>query len=220
MIAVIGDIHGCCYTLQELCTKIVQHTDEIYSVGDLVDRGNYSREVIDFCISRKIKPVVGNHDDMLMRATGLKDAGIESRRYWIEIHFRNGGRNTYLSYNPSFFDDDVLSFGELLKENGHAEFLLSLPTIYEFENLIITHAGISTLSNETIWHREKLEKLNKLQIVGHTPNKKYKYKPGWFGNIDTGCVYGNKLTAAIVDEKSGTILEFIQQKLNKNDSEL
>ena len=49
-IFVIGDIHGCFLTLSELYDQIKSKfpTIEIYSVGDLVDRGNKSFEVIEY----------------------------------------------------------------------------------------------------------------------------------------------------------------------------
>ncbi len=55
MIAVIGDVHGCYYTLKQLVDKIRKKYPaiSIYCVGDLVDRGNYSFEVIDFVTLRK-----------------------------------------------------------------------------------------------------------------------------------------------------------------------
>lgn len=220
MIAIIGDIHGCYYTLQELYEKIIEHTDEIYSVGDLTDRGNFSREVIDFCINRQIKPVIGNHDDLLMRATGLKPPGNETLNFWIKNHFKNGGMKTYQSYIPYFTERDIYSFRSTLEYYKHDKFLLSLPMSYEFEKVHLTHAGVTKLTKDTIWHREKLSKLDKLQVVGHTPNKRYVYKQGWYINIDTGCVYGGKLSAALVDEKTGTVIEFIQQKVHRSDTEL
>ena len=52
MIAVIGDIHGCYLTLVELYEQILKKYPDIkvYSVGDLVDRGNKSFEVMEFII--------------------------------------------------------------------------------------------------------------------------------------------------------------------------
>ena len=52
MVAVIGDVHGCYFTLTELYQKIqFKYPEvEVYCVGDLIDRGNYSREVVDFIV--------------------------------------------------------------------------------------------------------------------------------------------------------------------------
>jgi serine/threonine protein phosphatase 1 len=67
-IAVIGDIHGCIGPLKDIYEKIVKYTNEVYSVGDLIDRGKNSKEVIQFCIDNKISPVKGNHEDMMLKA--------------------------------------------------------------------------------------------------------------------------------------------------------
>ena len=71
-IAIIGDIHGCYYTLKSLYCKITE-TDEVYSVGDLIDRGKYSKEVVQFCMDNNIKPVKGNHEDMMIKAIEKSD---------------------------------------------------------------------------------------------------------------------------------------------------
>ncbi|MEK6552317.1 MAG: metallophosphoesterase, partial [Bacteroidota bacterium] len=56
MIAVIGDIHGCYFTLVELYKKIIRRYPNIpvYTVGDLVDRGNRSSDVFEFVITNNI----------------------------------------------------------------------------------------------------------------------------------------------------------------------
>jgi serine/threonine protein phosphatase 1 len=66
MVAVIGDVHGCFYTLVELFNTIREKYQNIpvYCVGDLVDRGNHSFETMEFVINEKIKFTPGNHDYM------------------------------------------------------------------------------------------------------------------------------------------------------------
>ena len=57
MVAVIGDIHGCYNTLVKTYDEVkAKYPDiEIFSVGDLVDRGKFSFEVMEFIKSKKIK---------------------------------------------------------------------------------------------------------------------------------------------------------------------
>ena len=52
MFAVFGDIHGCFYTLKKLHTRVKEIYGEIdfYATGDLVDRGNYSPEAVEYVI--------------------------------------------------------------------------------------------------------------------------------------------------------------------------
>ena len=66
MIAVIGDVHGCYHTLIELVGRIKRNYPgiQIYCVGDLVDRGNYSFETVDFVIKEGLITTSGNHDFM------------------------------------------------------------------------------------------------------------------------------------------------------------
>ncbi|MCZ7612088.1 MAG: metallophosphoesterase [Ignavibacteriaceae bacterium] len=55
MVAVIGDIHGCFHTLRKLYDLILTKYPDIpvCAVGDLVDRGKFSYEVVEFI--KKIK---------------------------------------------------------------------------------------------------------------------------------------------------------------------
>ena len=74
---VIGDIHGCYRQLQQLLTKINfnSKTDTLISVGDLVNRGAQSLEVINFCMSLgdNFQGVLGNHDlSLLAMLRGIK----------------------------------------------------------------------------------------------------------------------------------------------------
>ena len=48
-IYVVGDVHGCFHTLQNLLTRLPKDAELIF-VGDLCDKGNFSKDVIDFVI--------------------------------------------------------------------------------------------------------------------------------------------------------------------------
>ncbi|NMD05917.1 MAG: serine/threonine protein phosphatase, partial [Deltaproteobacteria bacterium] len=51
----IGDIHGCLDKLEELIEKISadHQKDQLIFLGDYIDRGKYSREVVDYVINLK-----------------------------------------------------------------------------------------------------------------------------------------------------------------------
>jgi len=60
-----GDVHGKAHLLKKLLKKIRKeygHDVEIWSCGDLIDRGGTEKEVINICSFEGIKAVVGNHD--------------------------------------------------------------------------------------------------------------------------------------------------------------
>ena len=210
-IGVIGDIHGCIEPLKELYEKIIKHTSDVYSVGDMIDRGKNSMEVIQFCIDNKIKPVKGNHEDMLLKAVNSfeKKQNYEFSRN-LRICIWNGGEATYKSYTGKRHTD----FSEFLKffeESEHLGFISGLPIKIETDNCIISHAGIieNATDEDLLWNRDIPAKLKKFQVCGHTPVKKILYIPGHFANIDTGCFYTGKLSAAII---SKDVVEFLSNK--------
>lgn len=217
-IVVIGDIHGCYFTLVNLYKKI-RHVDEIYTVGDLIDRGKYSKEVVQFCIEHSIRSVRGNHEDMLMKAIDNSDKFLGFMFKDAEHYYYNGGKETQYSYVRSKSFTDFKKFKNEIKKSGHYDYLKRFPLKYEFPKVVISHAGIIEGGNEMsiIWNRNTPAFLDKLQIFGHTPLKEYIYVKNYYSNIDTGCVYKNKLTAVIVDTQEGKILEVIQQIYNPLD---
>jgi bis(5'-nucleosyl)-tetraphosphatase (symmetrical) len=76
---VIGDIHGCWQTLQRLLESIdwQDSKDELWLVGDLVNRGPASLDVLRWAVAhdRRLSVVLGNHDlHLLARARGVANA--------------------------------------------------------------------------------------------------------------------------------------------------
>jgi len=211
MVAVIGDIHGCYYTLKELYKKIRNNypSAEIFSVGDLVDRGHYCLESVEFIRDKEIKFTPGNHD--LMFTHFFQAPGSIFARTWI--HNDNGETLAAYEYEPDKIWD-------------HIDFINKQPYWYNHRDAFITHAGFSSYYKKVVpfgfkkdlnvlekfinkeiesnhgvmWNRDKLLDLNKLQIVGHThhPEPKFDKKSNAL-YIDTGAFRGNKLSAAIVE---------------------
>lgn len=78
----IGDIHGCFETLQGLLRRIAfdPRQDRLWLVGDLVNRGPQSLEVLRWAVEQddRIVTVLGNHDlHLLARAAGV--TGVRKR---------------------------------------------------------------------------------------------------------------------------------------------
>lgn len=219
-IAIIGDIHGCYYTLKSLYCKITE-TDEVYSVGDLIDRGKYSKEVVQFCMDNNIKPVKGNHEDMMIKAIEKSDKFFSFIFKDAELYYYNGGRETQYSYISSRLYSNFKKFKEEIRSLGHFDFLNNLPLKYEIGNVVISHAGIVDGGNDVsiLWNRNTPAYLDKLQVFGHTPLEEVDFKKKHYVNIDTGCVYQNKLTAVIIDKHEGIIEKTIQEDCNTQDIE-
>ncbi len=119
----------------------------------------------------------------------------------------------------------------------HLEYVEKLKLFYNTKDAFICHAGISKVykkyfkeykldgsqdvfiekvlrpdlenDNSVIWVREGLMNIGKMQIIGHTRKFEVIYdKNANVYYIDTGCAYGNKLTAVIVNENE--IIDKIQ----------
>lgn len=227
MIAVIGDVHGCFFTLKSL-TELVRskYNDiELYCVGDLVDRGNFSYEVMEFVAEEKIVFTPGNHDYMFY--FHLKEPSNPIGKPWIH----NGCESTLRSYQ-----------GRWEKLNDHLDMIITSPLMINNQDCFISHAGIShfydprlpdnVLSDvpkleklmkdelydihSIIWNRDRLIDLGKLQVVGHT--RFFEVQHNEYNNtlyIDTAAVAGNKLTAVVIEDSR--VIEIISEKTNQMD---
>ena len=212
MIAVIGDIHGCYNTLVKTYDKIrTKYPEiEIYSVGDLVDRGKFSFEVVDFIKTNKIKFTAGNHD--LMFYFFISQPNHPIGKSWIY----NGSETTMESYS-----------NRMGKMREHLALIKKAPLFFNLEDCFISHAGISSFlkrsvkknilespeeldqllhedlnsMHSVIWSRDVLMNIGKLQLVGHTRfNDIYHDTKANALYIDTSACGGNKLTAAIIED--------------------
>ena len=80
---VVGDIHGCYYTLKKLISKIKLEDAEakFVFVGDYVDRGLHSAKAVDYVIELQKEGAIclrGNHDDVvdyLLNEHSMSDPG-------------------------------------------------------------------------------------------------------------------------------------------------
>ena len=227
MTGIIGDIHGCFYTLNELVKKIGEKYPGIplYSVGDLVDRGMYSCDVIDFIISQNIQFTPGNHDYMFYYF--MKHPTTVFASSWLY----NGYENTLKSY-----EDRYEKIGE------HLEYIKSAPLYFNLDDCFISHAGISKyfleelgasplddiekleklildeLESEAgiLWTRSELLNLGKLQVVGHTrKNEIMSDEKNNAVYIDTSAYAGNELSAVIVDNSK--VIDTIAVSTNEKD---
>lgn len=209
---IIGDIHGCYDELISLLDKVNFdiNNDMIIFTGDLMDRGTDSYEVLKYVMNIKSKLknrcviIRGNHEDMFLT---------DSPWWWY-----NGAQATELSFTNNA--DDVNNYRHWLEKNTSY--------YYSGDIFNVTHAGIYNdpiEDNEIdtyIWDREPLE-LNiytgKLTFIGHTPinnpslftgndkrevveyeyEKEYNLPEIGLLNIDTGCVFGYRLTCCEIN---------------------
>lgn len=166
---VIGDVHGCIKTLKALVEKLPKD-QEIVFVGDLIDRGPDSAQVVEFVRTNNYRTVKGNHEEMAIQ--GLDTANWKDYNLWIQ----NGGLATIESYKQP--------------ENKHltirddVEYFKTLPLYIDYEmegqRYVISHShgpikykNVSVKSENTslsyLWSRYMDEPEDYINIIGHTP---------------------------------------------------
>ena len=211
---IIGDIHGCCDELELLLEKLgYGKTDGVYThpegrkaafLGDLCDRGDRNADVLrlamDMVKAGNAVAVPGNHDVKLLK------------------YLR--GKRVSVTHGMDRTVAELEARGEEFKSEV-AEFLDSLISHYVLDdgNLVIAHAGLrqeyigrgsarvrdfclygeTTGETDTYGLPVRLDwaadyRGNAIIVYGHTPVREVKSQNKTFC-IDTGCVFGGKLSA-------------------------
>jgi len=209
----VGDIHGSYTKLVNLLRHCVRHcgvnTLRLVFIGDYVDRGRRSRDVVNLLIKTQsatpdqVVCLRGNHEQMLSDAANQRNLPM-----WLE----NGGEATLRSYG-------VARAEEIPSE--HLEWFANLPLAISDDRRFFVHAGIMPgvpLKQQTrevmLWIREPFlsdPREHELYIVhGHTPTelRAVELKPNRL-NLDSGAFFGGPLTAAVFDEKRVGPIGFI-----------
>lgn len=222
---IIGDVHGCFDELNELLEKLgyklarnARNSFDVQNppgrkavfVGDLVDRGTNSPDVLRLAMSMtregKAFCVPGNHDAKLLKYLSGRQVTVSHGLAETVAQLEN---------EPAEFRREV------------AEFIDSLVSHYVFDNgkLVVAHAGMKenlqgrgsgrvrdfALYGETTGETDEFGlpvrynwaadyRGRAMVVYGHVPTP----NPEWLNNticIDTGCVFGGRLTALRYPEK-------------------
>lgn len=214
----VGDIHGCYYTLLDLIEKIDLDVtkDTLVFVGDYIDRGPYSYEVIRYLqnLQRKMGKdncvcLRGNHEQMAIDADGEL----------TDLRICNGGQVTEWSFRDK--DSELRDF---------VGWFRSLPLVYDTPNILFCHAGLSdptfekNTQHDLLWGRDWIMRDSrprvKQVIFGHTPKENFSPYTTKTGDlcIDSGCVFGGRLSALIIEEDAlEQYSRVVMVKRNKKD---
>ena len=116
----VGDVQGCFYSLQNLLKRIDFNSkvDELWLVGDIINRGQGSLETLDWCYKNRddIKIVLGNHD-----------------LHFLSVAFNQKKMSSTDTLQP------ILSSRNL---NEYIDWMLSWPLIHKDKNFLMVHAGL------------------------------------------------------------------------------
>lgn len=142
---IFGDVHGAARKLKALIhlARTAAGGDvDLYSVGDLIDRGPDSKEVIKICLAEGVQGLMGNHELWMYKylTTGEFDG--------FALHGIMGGKETLTSYRVYPNDDPSEIERSLISKmpDSHKEFFLRLPLSRVLEvagrKYRLTHGGI------------------------------------------------------------------------------
>jgi serine/threonine protein phosphatase 1 len=225
----IGDVHGCADLLDGVLSRINADLSAHPScrviqvfIGDYIDRGPASSEVIDRLIehgcAHETVFLKGNHETYFLEFLKKPDV-LED---WRHV----GGLETLLSYglkpslNPSSAERKELAkaLNRVLPES-HRQFLFDLKSSFVCGDFFFAHAGVQpgiALSHQDeddlLWIRNEFTDwegdFGKVIVHGHTPVLEPEAHPNRI-NIDTGCYASGQLTCLRIE---GGELRFITQK--------
>lgn len=206
---VIGDVHGYFDGMMALLDEIAPgDKDEVYFLGDLIDRGPKSAQVVGFVRKSPYKCILGNHEHMMLNAMPKGKVDQSAWQAWLY----SGGRETIESYR----DMEVMPYEDL-------EWIKSLPAYLDLGDVWLVHAGVNPemplkeqTINEFCWIRKEFHHIeqpffqDKLIIIGHTITFTFEgVEPGelvgghgWLG-IDTSAYHHKSgwLTGLDIDNK-------------------
>ena len=201
----IGDIHGCFDKLNLLlavCERAGDVRDARFVlIGDYVDRGPDTKQVLDFLIERQHREqdrfvcLRGNHEEMLSNSADKDRTDRDLMTWWA-----NGGEQTLDSYgvnDPAAIPAD------------HLAWIKALPTTFRDSKRLYVHAGIrpgvplhDQSERDLLWIRDAFlssEADHGVFVVhGHTPTKTG--RPDLRSNrvnLDTAACFSGPLTAAM-----------------------
>lgn len=208
---VIGDIHGCLAEVRYLIEQLpLERGDRLVFLGDYIDRGPDSNGVVSYLLDLRNQGNVGviflkgNHEDMFLDYLGL--SGNHG-----DVFLNNGGHATLASYGIASTSSPGAEIAQELPQS-HLTFYKNLETFCVLGSYLCVHAGIQPLKKleeqtaaEMYWIRgEFIRNSHKLPftvLFGHTPQKEVLFDLPYKIGLDTGLVYGNKLSCLAIEEK-------------------
>ncbi|MBN1186996.1 MAG: serine/threonine protein phosphatase [Bacteroidales bacterium] len=196
---IIPDIHGCYKTLRKQVEEVIipSKSDQIFFLGDYIDRGSGSGKVLDYIMNLiatgyDIYPLRGNHEENLLQCYSQFDN--ESLQKII----------TRINKSPDLLDLD----GNIKEE--YLDFLIRLPYFIEMEDCFLVHAGFDFRKPDPFSDYESMVQLyidinnydtrmldGKKLIHGHIVTEKNIIQIMINNNsqiisLDNGCVYNKK----------------------------
>lgn len=205
---VVGDIHGCFSLLEQKLKELNfnKETDRLFCVGDLIDRGEENKRVLEFLKYSWFHSITGNHEDMIIQYFYLPQ---NDKKYSMNAMIQNGAEwflNLKLEEQKEFVDEFqklFIMFDVIINDNKKVG-IVHADCYHDDWNLnvreLLEPITFNKIYDNSIWNRKRITFKDETYIKnidyvvhGHTPLQHV----GILGNrfyIDTGACYNNNLT--------------------------
>jgi serine/threonine protein phosphatase 1 len=198
----IGDLHGCPEELDALLDHLAPAADDtLVLLGDYIDRGPGARPLVERLLRLRTAPCTtvflrGNHEDMFLDYLGYGG-------HFGAAFLGNGGVATLASYG---IPRDVAGRdAAAMLPPEHLQFMLDLRLTHVCGGFLFVHAGVrpgvpleEQSEEDMLWIREEFytrpHALPYTIVFGHTPHREAWIELPYRIGLDTGLVYGNKLS--------------------------
>lgn len=225
-VAIIGDVHEHITSLDNMINKLPEQAHLVF-VGDLFDKGNQTKEMLDYIEDlmnkRSVKIIIGNHESFVARrllgqiesidkekdlfpslAVFQEDKDLANR--FLKLHesflpficIHTHGKTVYVSHAPC--KNKVL--GKLDEKSQKAQ-----------RNYYFSSRTPADMEKELDFINQEAYGSHPLHVFGHVAHdfksivNKNKY---W---LDTGAVYGNKLSALVINQHGDTKIVTIESSV-------
>jgi len=227
----IGDVHGRADLLASILRFVEAETREsdrrvaVVLLGDLVDRGPASADVLDLAIGALARwpdsrLCLGNHDDWMRRFLSGDPSLIDDAETWLA----QGGAETLESYGTGHERLADVRTAILRDRPGHLTLLDTASLLVTWHDFVFVHAGIAPgvpldrqQVEDALWIRrpfhDHVGPLGAVVVHGHTIQKPP--RPHVTENrisLDTGAVFRSVLTMVELDAPSATMRFFATGK--------
>ncbi|MFM1875387.1 MAG: hypothetical protein RL266_1124 [Bacteroidota bacterium] len=198
---VITDIHGCAFTFKRLLEKVeLKHADQLFLLGDFINRGPRSKEVIDHVLQLdaegyNVFPLMGNHEETVLHI-------IREKPNELKMLLRS--RNSMCLLNK-----------EKRIRKRFFRFMRNLPYYYILDDYYLVHAGFNmqleqplTDTHAMVWIRNfSMDETfdGKRIFFGHTPTKLSKIKAALEAGSSSICL-DNGCSHAYLGKEYGRLL--------------
>ena len=193
---VLSDLHGSYLTMLALLARYPDYQPVF--LGDLVDRGPRSREVVEYAITHSVPTVCGNHEDLLLAYSAHTKLGYKAKcasYYDRDVWLHNGGDKTLKSYNlhrGQPLPKEVLKWMSKLPPY----LIIDTPNA-DGRKAFLSHTGFGLEADENNWIQALWGRYpdegdfpddGLFRVFGHTKVRESEITPTYV-NIDSGCAY-------------------------------